>query len=79
VSTSPLPTPTPLAAAIAATDPADHLSRAAKFAGITSLTLHFPENNSDGEEDTTRVYYIGLRGKWTPVSSQIYSIYPDFR
>ena len=42
--------------------------RAAKFAGVQSLTLHFPGNTSDGEEDTTRVYYIGLRGKAAPVS-----------
>ena len=42
--------------------------RAAKFTGITSLTIHFPGNISDGEEDTTRIFYIGLRGKWSPVS-----------
>lgn len=43
------------------------LPRAAKFAGMTSLTVYIPSNNSDGDEDTTRVYYIGLRGKWTAV------------
>ena len=45
--------------------------RAAKFAGVQSLTLHFPGNTSDGEEDTTRVYYIGLRGKAAPVSGSL--------
>jgi hypothetical protein len=35
---------------------------------MTSLTVYIPGNNSDGDEDTTRVFYIGLRGKWTPVS-----------
>jgi hypothetical protein len=43
-------------------------NRAAKFTGITSLTIFLPSNTSDGEEDTTRVYYIGLRGKYTSVS-----------
>jgi len=47
---------------------ADSVSRAAKFASLTSLTLFFPGNTSQGEEDTTQIYYIGLRGKWTPVS-----------
>ncbi|WVR08239.1 hypothetical protein IAU60_005286 [Kwoniella sp. DSM 27419] len=39
--------------------------KAAKFNGLTSLTLYFPGNNSNGEEETTRVYYIGLRGTYT--------------
>lgn len=47
---------------------ADSVSRAAKFASLTSLTLFFPGNTSQGEEDTTQIYYVGLRGKWTPVS-----------
>lgn len=44
-------------------------SRAAKFASATSIALHFPHNESEGDdEETTRVYYIGLRGSWKPVS-----------
>lgn len=43
-------------------------SRAAKFAGMTSLTVYIPSNSSEGDEETTRVYYIGLRGKHSPVS-----------
>lgn len=43
--------------------------RAAKFASVTSLALFFPHNESEGEdEETTRVYYVGLRGSWRPVS-----------
>lgn len=44
-------------------------NRAAKFGGMTSLTIYVPGNTSDGEEDTTRVYYIGLRGTWSAVST----------
>lgn len=43
--------------------------RAAKFASVTSLALFFPHNVSEGDdEETTRVYYVGLRGSWRPVS-----------
>lgn len=43
--------------------------RAAKFASVTSLALFFPHNISEGDdEETTRVYYVGLRGSWRPVS-----------
>jgi hypothetical protein len=42
--------------------------RAAKFGGMTSLTIYIPGNTSEGEEETTRVYYIGLRGSWSAVS-----------
>ena len=47
---------------------ADSMNRASKFASLTSVTLFFPRNCSEGEEDSTRIYYIGLRGKWNPVS-----------
>ncbi|EIW65746.1 hypothetical protein TREMEDRAFT_41222 [Tremella mesenterica DSM 1558] len=36
--------------------------KAAKFTGVTSLTLFFPGNISDPNEDTTRIFYVGLRG-----------------
>ncbi|KAK8849497.1 hypothetical protein IAR55_004831 [Kwoniella newhampshirensis] len=36
--------------------------KAAKFNGLTSLTLFFPGNSSGGDEETTRIYYVGLRG-----------------
>jgi hypothetical protein len=46
-------------------------SRAAKFASVTSLALFFPHNESEGDdEETTRVYYVGLRGSWRPVSEE---------
>jgi hypothetical protein len=35
---------------------------------MTSLTIYIPGNTSDGDEETTKVYYIGLRGSWTAVS-----------
>ncbi|ORX37900.1 galactose-binding domain-like protein [Kockovaella imperatae] len=52
---------------VESTECVEYQVKAAKFAGITSLTLYFPGNTSDGEEDTTRVYYIGLRGKSAPL------------
>ncbi|KAK6908912.1 hypothetical protein I203_102918 [Kwoniella mangroviensis CBS 8507] len=44
--------------------------KAAKFNGLTSLTIFFPGNNSDGEEETTRIYYIGLRGTHQPLPNR---------
>ncbi|OCF46075.1 hypothetical protein I317_00165 [Kwoniella heveanensis CBS 569] len=44
--------------------------KAAKFNGLTSLTLFFPSNNSDGDEETTRVYYVGLRGTFTALPNR---------
>jgi hypothetical protein len=31
------------------------------------LSLHFPQNYGD---DNTKIYYIGLRGEWTPAAHQ---------
>jgi hypothetical protein len=45
--------------------------RAAKFAGVAQLTLYIPGNTSDGEEETSRIYYIGLRGSHQPVRTVI--------
>ena len=42
--------------------------RAAKFGGMTCLTIYIPGSTSDGEEETTKVFYIGLRGSWSAVS-----------
>lgn len=48
-------------------------SRAAKFTSVTSIALFFPHNESEGDdEETTRVYYVGLRGSWKPVSRLSY-------
>jgi len=35
---------------------------------MTSLTIYIPGNTSGGYEETTKVYYIGLRGSWSAVS-----------
>jgi hypothetical protein len=35
---------------------------------MTSLTIYIPGNTSGGDEETTKVYYIGLRGSWSAVS-----------
>ncbi|WVQ79436.1 hypothetical protein IAT38_001534 [Cryptococcus sp. DSM 104549] len=45
--------------------------KAAKFNSLTSLTLFFPGNTSeDGDEETTRVYYVGLRGTYKPLPNR---------
>lgn len=37
--------------------------RIVKFSSVHHLTIHLPSNFGD---DTSRVYYIGLRGEWAP-------------
>ena len=39
------------------------LIRIVKFSSVTHLTLHFPTNYGD---ETSRIYFIGLKGDWTP-------------
>ncbi|KLU89747.1 hypothetical protein MAPG_08716, partial [Magnaporthiopsis poae ATCC 64411] len=36
----------------------------AKFAQVARLTLFFPDNFGDGDEDVTRISYIGFKGEW---------------
>ncbi|KAK1923734.1 PITH domain-containing protein [Papiliotrema laurentii] len=64
-------TPTQVLDVVEGRDGAEYQVKAAKFAGMTSLTVYIPGNNSDGDEDTTRVFYIGLRGKWTPLPNEL--------
>lgn len=33
------------------------------FSSVTHLSMHFPSNFG---ADTTKIYYIGLKGEWTP-------------
>jgi hypothetical protein len=48
----------------------ENVTRYAKFQGVSSLVLHFPENFGG---DTTRISFIGLRGEATEVISMILS------
>ena len=41
------------------------LCRVAKFNGVTSLLAYFPTNFG---AETTKIYYIGLRGDYTKVN-----------
>ncbi|KAB5585923.1 PITH domain-containing protein [Coniochaeta sp. 2T2.1] len=36
----------------------------AKFSAVRRLSLFFPDNFGDGDEDVTRIGYVGFRGEW---------------
>jgi hypothetical protein len=36
----------------------------AKFSAVRRLSLFFPDNFGDGDEDVTRLGYVGFRGEW---------------
>ena len=36
----------------------------------TSITLFFEDNWSDGEEDVTRIGYLGFKGQFTPLNRE---------
>ncbi|EAQ86681.1 hypothetical protein CHGG_07934 [Chaetomium globosum CBS 148.51] len=38
--------------------------RRARFNAVRRLTLFFPDNFGDGEEDVTRISYLGFKGEW---------------
>jgi len=38
--------------------------RRARFAQVRRLALFFPDNFSGGDEDVTRISYLGFRGEW---------------
>jgi hypothetical protein len=38
--------------------------RRARFNAVRRLALFFPDNFGDGDEDVTRISYIGFKGEW---------------
>ncbi|CAD6585921.1 MAG: hypothetical protein TREMPRED_004278 [Tremellales sp. Tagirdzhanova-0007] len=60
-------TPTQVFEVVQAREGVEYQVKAAKFASLTSVTLFFPRNSSEGGETTTRLYYIGVRGTWNPL------------
>ncbi|KAK0705233.1 PITH domain-containing protein [Lasiosphaeris hirsuta] len=38
--------------------------RRARFSAVRCLALFFPDNFGDGDEDVTRIEYLGFRGEW---------------
>lgn len=36
----------------------------ARFNAVRRLTLFFPDNFGDGDEDVTRISYVGFKGEW---------------
>jgi hypothetical protein len=42
----------------------------AKWNGTTSIDLFFENNHGAGEEDVTRVLYLGFKGEWTPLNRE---------
>ncbi|KAJ3299763.1 PITH domain-containing protein 1 [Borealophlyctis nickersoniae] len=52
---------------------AEYHTRIAKFSNLRNITLYFPENFG---ADTTKIYYIGLKGEWMEVKKDpIITIY----
>lgn len=39
--------------------------RIARFSNVYHLSMHFPKNFG---AETTKIFYIGLKGEWTEVS-----------
>jgi hypothetical protein len=42
----------------------------AKWNNTTSIDIFFEANPGSGEEDVTRVQYLGFRGEWTPLNRE---------
>lgn len=38
--------------------------RRARFGAVRRLVLFFPDNFGDGDEDITRISYLGFKGEW---------------
>jgi hypothetical protein len=36
----------------------------ARFSNVQRLSLFFPDNYGDGDEDVTRITYLGFKGEW---------------
>lgn len=39
----------------------------AKFGGVQNITLFFGDNHGNGEEDVTRISYLGFKGDWVDI------------
>jgi hypothetical protein len=39
-------------------------AKRARFSAVQRLTLFFGDNFGDGEEDVTRIGYLGFKGEW---------------
>ena len=50
-------------------DSIEYPVKATRFNGVTSLLMHFPSNFG---AETTKIYYIGLRGEFTQVRDLLY-------
>ena len=44
------------------------------FNNVQTLTLFFEDNHGDGDEDVTRVTYLGFKGEWMKVGGAPESI-----
>ncbi|KAK4202534.1 PITH domain-containing protein [Triangularia verruculosa] len=38
--------------------------RRARFSAVRRISLFFPDNFGDGDEDVTRISYVGFKGEW---------------
>lgn len=46
----------------------EYNTRISKFSGVRTLTLFFPDNFTNDEDEPTRLDFIGLKGEFTAVS-----------
>lgn len=47
------------------TDITEYPVRRVNFNNVRNLTLYIENNWSDGDEDISRLWYLGFRGEWT--------------
>jgi hypothetical protein len=42
----------------------------AKFNALRNISLFFVDNHSQGESETTTIFYIAFKGEWTKLSRE---------
>jgi hypothetical protein len=48
----------------------EYNTRISKFTNVRSLTLFFPDNFTNDEDEPTRIDFLGLKGEFTAVSER---------
>ncbi|WVO13726.1 hypothetical protein L204_101348 [Cryptococcus depauperatus] len=63
-------TPTQLFQVVSKREGVEYPVKASRFNGLANLTVFFPGNTAEDDEETTRIFYIGLRGSWKPLPNR---------